>query len=443
MNLSTIKNIYQNIPPSLIAPLEIIPFSVFAGSSYREQLQILNTYNNLSIKDKRSYSQRALINFLNDAIRHVPFYENWANKNGINEIKSPADLKNFPIIDKNIVQNDISDFCHKKAKGSYKVTTGGSSGKPLSFFHTKRCYGKEWAFLTDLLKSHNIPINSRRYSLRGLDSLKENSKVELNPLYKELKIAPHSVTNESLQSVWNQIESFGGEWIHGYPSIVYQFCIALEEMKLKLKTVKKVLLISEQVHDFQKKKIEEVLRCEVISFYGMSERVVFAELKNQELIPHPMYGISEIIEGEHVGTGYINDGTVLIRYKTGDKLTGRINDYGFIDKFEQFEGRWSGSSLIGSKGEKINMTILNTHDKAMTDIKNFQFHQEKVGEVTLKIVINSNFKEITAIKIKKLFQKKLGPNFKLKLKIVDKISFSKRGKHQYIISTVPGFNEPN
>ena len=79
----------------------------------------------------------------------------------------------------------------------------------------------------------------------------------------------------------------------------------------------------------------------------------------------------------------------------------------------------------------------------MTDITNFQFHQEKVGEVTLKIVINSNFEEMTAIKIKKLFQKKLGPNFKLELKIVNEISFSKRGKHQYIISTVPDFNDPN
>lgn len=436
MNLSSVKNFYLKIPASFLFPLEYVPYSVFAGSSYRNQLKILSHFDHLDFYEQRSLAEKVGISFLNDAIKYVPYYREWALNKNIQKISSLMDLKLFPIIDKSVVMERLQDFCDERSSGRYIVSTGGTSGRPMKFYHTGKCYGREWAFLANFLKKNGVSVDSRRYSLRGVDTLRSHSPTGRNPLYKELKIAPWSITKDGLLTNWSDITKFRGKWIHGYPSLVYQFCLLLEKLNLSLPEVRCVLLISEKLHEFQKKKISEVLNCKILSFYGTSERVVFAPLSGEELSPHPLYGVSEVVNGEHLGTGYINDGTVLIRYRTGDAVIPKTTYNNLVTSFGQFEGRWLTDSLVGNGGETINMTILNTHDPLITLLKNFQFVQKSLGEVCLRVVPEDTLSEENIAKILDLFRNKLGPNFKLDLEVTDAIFPTSRGKHRYIVSEI-------
>lgn len=435
LNLSEIKRWYYQCPAPVTAPLVYVPFEIFAGKSFRVTKARLKHFDSLPEDEKSAVSRSFLVSKLNDYISHVPFYRRWAQENEVAEITSPEQLFEFPIIGKEELGEGCDDFIHDAAKGLYKVSTGGSSGAPTNFYHTPKCYGREWAFFANFLEANGISVNSRRISLRGVDTFSSGSAIRYNSLYKELMISPSALSTETIKGLWAKISSFGAEWIHGYPSTVYRFCEMLSKLGLSLPKVTTVVLISEQIHDFQRSVIERVLGAKVISFYGMSERVVFAPMVEGVFIPHPLYGVSEIVDGEHVATGFVNDGTCLVRYRTGDRLDAVTND-GLVTVFSEFQGRWSGDSLVGFNGEKINMTVLNSHSEHLRHIDRFQFLQKEKGKVLLLVVPAKSLSDSDFREIAEIFRRKLGSGFELSAKLTDHIEVSPRGKHLYIRSEV-------
>tara|TARA_Y100000022_G_scaffold147311_1_gene129074 strand:+ start:1143 stop:2456 length:1314 start_codon:yes stop_codon:yes gene_type:complete len=434
MNLLSIKKIYYSLPQFVKWPLQFLPFYIFAGKDYRETKRLLSKYNLLNSEEKLDFSRNFALNKINDYILNVPFYRTWAQQNTIKEITSIEQLKEFPIIDKKIVMDNPLMFKHDKARGLYEISTAGTSGKPLKFFHTPSCYGKEWAFLDNLVSPYGVKIDSKNYSLRGVDVINADDKISHNYLYNELIISPSAISPTKISNIIQQLEKFNAQWIHCYPSTLYLLAKALKEKGLRLPMLKNALLASEQLFSFQKDLIHSVFDINLISFYGMSERVVFAEFKDDIFLPHPLYGLSELIDGEHVASGFINDGTCLLRYRTGDKLKGVVNRSGFLDSFTEFDGRWKGSHLVGESGEMINMTVLNTHCKLLDSIQLFQFRQSKKGECLLLLKPNNEFDPNDELLIKNFFQTKLGNGFNLQTKLVSEIERSSRDKHQFIIS---------
>lgn len=431
-NLSSVKKIYHSCPPFVTAPLRYVPFEVFAGPHFRNTSTLLNQFDALEIEEQTSLTDLKLVSTLNDYIKNVPFYREWSREIGIDRITNPTQLFEFPIIGKEHIANDAKAFIHDEAKCLYSVSTGGSSGAPVNFYHSPKCYGTEWAFFSNFLKSHGVSVNSRRYCLRGVDTFSADAVVATNNLYKELMISPSALSKERIGECFKQLSDFGGTWIHGYPSTVYQFCKILSELNFKLPKVKSVVLISEQVHDFQTTTIEEVLGAKVITFYGMSERVVFAPMKNDVFVPHPLYGVSEIVDGEHVATGFINDATCLVRYRTGDWLEAKTNELGLVAEFSKFQGRWKGSSLVGFGGERVNMTVLNSHSSLLKHVEKFQFRQSEMGKCELALKPSSGFIADHEQSIGDIFRNKLGSGFELTTTLVSDIETSPRGKHQYI-----------
>ena len=437
--LHKVKNFYRSLPPFLTTPLLFVPHRFFGGREFKTTLGELNKYDRIVDKSKRrEFEELILCKFLSDAIRHVPYYRNWARSNGLETINSYKQVFDFPIINKEVVQERVEDFIDDRCQSKYPVYTGGTSGRQLKFFHSNVSYGREWAFLANFLSRYGVSIDEKRYSLRGVDVKDEGTLCQINPVYKELIISQHANTPENIEKIFFKISSFKGKWIHGYPSTVYQFCLALKEKKLAIPSIKSVLLVSEKLYDFQKDLIEEVLKAKIISFYGMSERVVFAPLTTDGFIPHRCYGVSEIIDGEHVATGFINNGTCLIRYKTGDCLEGKLDSDGLVQRFSSFEGRWGGDSIVGLSGVKINMTVLNTHSELLNGIQKYQFRQSTIGQCDLLLQSTKPIPDDKVTSIQKLFQAKLGKDIKLSCKLVDKVEVTSRGKHKFVHSAIKG-----
>lgn len=436
MNLSLIKNIYNSIPSGAKMPLQLLPFGFFCGKEYRRQMGEVEKYNQASDLTRKKLQDEILLTTLNEAINFTPFYKKIAQKKNLTTIESIDQLSLFPILSKDMVVDNLDDFLDCRYKHSrYSVSTGGTTGQQLNFYLSNECYSREWAFVNSYLKSNGVNENSRRICLRGVPGIQGGSLIGFNYLYKEMLVSPFRLTIENVASNIADIRKYNAKWLHGYPSSIEQFSRALLTLGESLEDIGHILLVSEQIYKDQIEVITSVFpNAKLLSFYGMSERSIFAEKGDGDFVPHGLYGVVELVDGELVGTGFLNRATTLIRYRTGDSATGVVNEKGFVERISSINGRWGKDSLIGIGGARISIAALNIHSKELDKVLRYQFVQSVPGKCELRIVVGESFSESMTHSIAKVFQEKVGEELEITAKVVDDIPLTARGKHRYIIT---------
>jgi len=434
INLEKLKKLYKNLPDEVTYPLLYLPFNLFCGGEYRKLFKTLQESTSLSEDQVEILRNQKLISYVNDSIKHTKYYADIAKKLKIEQIVNIEQLFEFPLLTKEHIQNELDLFlddryCHQR----YKVTTGGTTGKQTELFLGNDCYAKEWAFVNAYLASNNVNVDAKRLCLRGVSGIKPNKLLGYNFLYNELLISPFRLNDESIINNISEIKKFKPNFIHGYPSSVKEFATILENNEEIIESIKTILLVSERIYPEQITQIKKVFNANILSFYGMTERVVFAPLIDNSYIPNQLYGVTEEVNGELVGTGFINSATRLIRYRTGDTAT--VNKTGgFVTKIEELTGRWGKEYLQGKTGVKITMTSLNTHCNALERVKKYQFYQKVIGCCDLLLVLNTDFTDSDLKNVSSTFQEKVGGELDITCKIVKDIPLTNRGKHQFIIT---------
>ncbi len=442
-SLNFIKNIYHKTPQNLLLPLQYVPFKIFCGKSYRETLLTLQKFQQYSDREQDDFCNKLLVNYLNESINGTRFYRDFSLSNKISVVKHPEQIFDFPILYKEQIQKDLDWFLDKNYKKySYMVTTGGTTGNQTKLYMYNKAYAVEWAFLSDFLQREGVNIDSRRLCLRGVSEINRGSFFDYNHLYKELRISPFRLNGISVKSNFSILKRFKPVWIHGYPSTVYEFCKHLKANKLTLPSISNVLLVSEQLYPEQESIINEVLKCRISTFYGMSERVIFAPRVNNIYVPSRLYGFTELINDELVGTGFMNKATRLIRYKTGDTATAVIKNKS-VKEVYSLEGRWGKNFLIGKNNVRIYMSSLNVHSLQFKDVIRYQFYQKKIGECLILLQGGAEISDKEIGNIIDTFQKKVGTAIVFTPKIVSNIPLTSRGKHQFIISEIEENYEKN
>ncbi|WP_158655039.1 hypothetical protein [Vibrio campbellii] len=407
----------------------------FCGKEYRKQLQLLSLPSSSSLEQ-----EDMLVCYLNECITYVPFYKRIADEKGIDKITSTADLLLFPIISKQDIQDNLDDFTDQRFKSSsYTVTTGGTTGSQTKILMSNCAYSKEWAFVNYYLRTNGVDENSNRICLRGV-ATGGGKFITYNYLYKEILLSPFKLNSENLVNNFNEILRFNAKWIHGYCSSVSELSRILNENKMKIESIKHILLVSEKLHSDQEKNIRLAFpKAKILTFYGSTERVIFApkDIISNKFMPSKTYGLTEIINGELVGTGFINKATRLVRYRTGDLASAEVNNSivdSIVDSIVSIDGRWGKEFMLGRSGAKITMTSLNIHSDVMSDVVRFQFYQVKKGFCTLKLQVDSSFNRSNLAKIVNEFQVKLGDEIIIRPEVVGEIPLSARGKHTFIVS---------
>jgi phenylacetate-CoA ligase len=192
--------------------------------------------------------------------------------------------------------------------------------------------------------------------------------------------------------------------------------------------------------------LENFFNCRFSSFYGHSERLIFAIAKPglQEYAPNLDYGYIELIDnegkvitennviGELVGTSYDNKVMPLIRYKTGDYTS--YSDYE-TRTFGPIEGKWGQLTLLGLNGEEITLTALNLHSHELNDVLKVQFVQNSKGSVTIRIMF-SGIKTMDELrKLEGILSNRVGKLIEFHIEISDTFLLNSRGKAPLIINS--------
>jgi len=433
MDFNKIKKLNEKCPQFIkVACAPFIRGRLIKNKVFINTYKGIDKFNSLSEEEKDLQQFKKLKDDLIYCYNNVQYYKELFDKINFDpyKITKIQDIKTIPYLTKEIVIENEGKLLSKENINYYLAHTGGSSGKPLAIYLDKESIYKERAFVYNYWAKFGYDVKkSKMLTFRGLEF--EGKTYKFNPIYNEIVMSPFKLNENTIDEYVKVIRRFKPNFICGYPSALMNFCRLLEKSKESL-TFKGIFFISENCSVEEKSYIEGVLKGKSTSFYGHSERAVFAEKYDDTYVFNKLYGYTELIPLEEenkyriVCTGFLNKKMPLVRYLTDDIAV--IHD-GNMDII----GHWDKEMLIGKNEEKISIASINFHTDEFKKIKQYQFEQLEKGKVILKIVKEENISKDDISLMNKALEKKLKNILDVEIKIVDSIALSNRGKVKKII----------
>ena len=393
------RNNLTRIPYKVGKHLSFIPYAYRPGLSnnYRSAKRAIQYFSSSSTADQKMRIFEQVKQQVIKAYDDIKFYRDTYDKYNFNvrEINSFEDLKNIPIIKKdNLLEWDLEQRSNMTL-GGMKANTGGSSGKPLSFYTPAAKMGIEWAHLHFIWqKQMNFKFTDLKLMVMGRSDIQ--NLVEYDFVRHSLKIDIYSSYREISERLYKSFKGAPIHFLHGYPSAIYELALYCKTDQVLLdllrQNLKGCILNSEFPHNFQRKIIEETFKVKSYAFYGHSEGCIIAyETDIGKYAPLQSYGFTEAIELEGeinlVGTNFYNNISPLIRYNTEDKVENPQFEEGLLKAFQIKEGR-SGEVILDKEGKKIPLTglIFGRHHKLFDYSKHIQIQQKVPGKAKILFV---------------------------------------------------------
>jgi phenylacetate-CoA ligase len=394
----------------------------------------------------------ALLASVNRAIVEVPFYR---DRYGGRTIGSREEFENsIDFIDKDGIMANYDRFINPHVKlGDYDTgTTGGTSGKPLTFIAPKSRY------IVELATMHSLWARAGfRFDVRAVirnHRLNNGRRYLINPLTREIIFDGFQLTGEHFEYIYRTIRQFGIRFVHCYPSTAFEFAIFLQQSGLDASCIAAFLSGSENIFDYQREMIQGRLGIRFYNWYGHSEKLVLAGYcaGTDHYHVEPTYGYFELVDdngkdvresgkvGEIVGTSFYNPGMPFIRYRTGDYAE-YVGDYcpacnRNLPVIRNIRGRWSGDRIYNADGTFVTTTALNLHNELYQVINGMQYLQERKGALTVLIVKSPVYNYGHEASLYDHFQSKLHRETVVTIQYVDRLRRLPNGKFVQIISSI-------
>jgi phenylacetate-CoA ligase len=336
-------------------------------------------------------------------------------------------------------------------------TTGGTTGKPLTYFSDEDEHSVFWADLWRAWTWAGYELGDRRASIGGSrpssSGFSYHSYIRSRIMERNLSLSSFDVTPEAMGDHVEKLRKFKPKVIRGYPSSLFLFARYINENTVSKLGIKSVISISEQLYEHQRKTIEEAFECPVFDNYGCPDGGVLAcECEEHEYHLNSENAIVEIIkdgevvgpgeEGEMVSTNLTRFAMPFIRYRTGDvgkrgdnesicgrglrmlaSISGRTSDYIILSDGNLLSGV-SIAALFNSISSKIH-------------IQQYQVVQESRDKIDIFIVKAKGYSETDTELLENALRDNLGKGMGMELKFVNNVPLTVHGKTISVISKLP------
>lgn len=437
MNLNKLKILYKSSPLFIQRLSSKLPKSILIGKEFAKWEDFLTKES----IDLGSYSYEKIKETLFYSYENISYYKKTFNKVGFhpNDFDKIEVLQELPTINKDIVKENYEDLVNHNYNKFFEVTTGGSSGDPMKFLQSSNIWAKECAFVYNYFGKFGYNLNVIKATFRGGDFSESDINSckywFYNPIQNELHFSPFHISKNTINFYLKKLNFHKPKFFHGYPSAIRSLMNCMIEKSLRLDyELNTIFLISENVSIDDVNDFSSFFNCKVVSFYGHSERLIFAPIKDdsQNILYKPdlRYGYNFVNKNDElVGTSFDNFKMPLINYQTND----------FVDIHNglySIKGRWDQDFLIGINGEEISLTALNVHSNIFDNVNTFQYYQDKKGKVELLLVVNDNFNKHEGIEIIKALKMKVNNVLEFEIKIVENPLLTERGKFKRIFKNL-------
>lgn len=379
------------------------------------------------------------------------------------DIRSFDDLLGIPLLDKETIKSNYDAFIVDGVNKDdlLKITSGGSTGNPLTVYHDEafniRNRANTFYYLS--IFGHN-PYESRSVRMHGdpiPPELISDGSYSFKVGDNKLILSSQHISESTIRKYVDLIREFKPQYLHAYPSAVYALCSLMQDAGLDLGLeLECVYCDSEMLYPGQKSLIEKVLNCEVHQTYGHTESATLAVSMPgcSSLHVLPQVGYTEIIKengqraylpgetGEIVATGFHNEVFPLIRYRTFDIATIAMPCPGCACSYqvlESIQGR-TQDYAVGRDGTRVPAAPgLFDYNIDWSGVRRFQVVQNKAGHLDVFIEMEKDagvsFEELSA-RLSMHLDNVFGDHFSLNIIQAMEIDRTGRGKFRYFIQNI-------
>ena len=386
--LQKVKDVYRSLPPWVTAPVRCVPNDLLFGKSYRQCVpQVTMDYLGTNLKSVLDYARVHTV----WGREHIPEFIRTEDARKI--------VDDLPCVSTDEVAAEPQRFISDEATdvNSYTTTTGGSGRHPTMIRLSNVSFGVEWKHMLAIwqqggyCRQKDVKVTFRGYHL------KPGELVRRDPVYNELSVDPFQLNDANFPQLLAAITSKGVTCLHGYPSLVKMFMERLKAMEEKF-PVRQIMLGSEGASVALKRELAEFFGAKVISWYGLSEKVILAYDADAtgRFMNFSSYGYPRVVDvdadgmGELVGTSFVNFAMPLINYRTGD--SGRIVEEDGRQIIENLQGRWGKDFVYRSKNSRIPTAAINLHGSVQQKIIFYQLIQNEYGKMLVKVLPRTEWK---------------------------------------------------
>lgn len=458
MSENIFKHLFNNIPEGVMKYYSRLPFSLRAGRSYRNTVILVNRSQWYSISKLNRHQFGRLRNLLVYSNKKVPFYRSLFKQISFDPLtfNDLSEFESIPLLHKKDVYDHYealksSDF---NSLNSYTGYTGGTTGHPLRILRSIDSHFIEWAFIHTLWQRVGFTPKSKRIAFVGVPFRKDKITTwKYNHFHNELQLSPRHMNKHNLKDYVSLIKEFKPHYIYGLPSAITILARYLSEHELCLDGIRAVLCGSENINITQKSLISDAFNARLYSWYGQTEQVVLGGECEHSSDYHlfPEYGYTEIVDesgntikeagkiGEIVGTGFSNMAMPFIRYRTGDfgeYATGSCACGRRYVRIRNIVGRRHNQYLVGNNGEHIVFSSIDTQKSAFENVYQWQFIQDRPGQVIVSIVANKNIIDDDITCIEKELNIQGDKNLHFSIVIVDDLIRTQTGKVKGLIQRI-------
>ncbi|WP_426430659.1 CoF synthetase [Winogradskyella sp. HB-48] len=400
------------------------------------------THEILEVKN-RKLSEAENAKQLNKLITHTlqttSFYKN----------KELKELKEFPIINKNIIREDFDAFLSNKYDKSNcrQVFTSGSTGSPFRIYHNKEKVQKINADNIWFSSQANYNIGDPLIFIRAW-LFKLTLKIKLDYFKKNITpVSTFDVIENGIEIFIEKLNARGKVLsFMMYGSTLEHICKYLDTVEknpVRFKT-KSIITISDALSPYAKQAAQKYFGITPLSRYSNTESGIIAQqlydsqdrfrinnssfvieifdLEKDVLLPHGQ-------AGRIVLTDLYNFAMPLIRYDTGDVGIMNVDASGTL-YLTQILGR-KLDQLFTTKGKLLPSLFMSSMLNEFGEFKQYQIVQKTKTEYYINL---NTDKEFDATKLIDKYKSYLGEDAVVKVNIVNDIPLLSSGKRRQVVN---------
>lgn len=423
-------------------------------------LDVNNLFLKLQKKESWSKQQwqdhqnRLFLDFVEFCYNESPYYKELFDTNNLKlkDIKSIEDIALIPILTKDMVRENLDKLMvQKNVNKNFTVHTTGSTGTPLTFFGSKERSEHIVAGLWRLYARCGWKPGEQIATIWGFQKNMPNWKLRLRDYFSGTTHLNAWKANDSDFEKWFKIlKKKNVRIIMCYGSSGSRFANWILENNHKYNGLKGVFSTSEKLYEQQKLLMEEAFNCPIFDMYGCGEAIHLAcSCKNGNM--HLTTDMSIIEEGpvnddgqtSLIVTGFTNRTVPFLRYQNGDSgtLSKEQCNCGLNTPLMELKVSRLSDVFRFSDGKKYPSLyfVLRLYKEGFDGVELFQFHQDKIDHIFLRVVKNKKFTNQTHDNlIKAIAEICIHINHKaiVELSYDDHIEQSSTSKHYYAKSDI-------
>ena len=422
--------------------------------SYLETLEKTQWYSRDDIEALQLQKLQAL---LTSAGEHSPWHAKRIETSGINcdDLTFEA-FRKLPTMTKADAQHYGNEMAwHAVPGGSFRYTTGGSSGQPLIFHYGRSRQASDAAGRIRARRWWGVNVGDPEVYLWGAPvELNKTDRIKTirDRLLNQLVLNAFAMSPENMSIYLTAIQKFKPKCIYGYASSVALLANYARQngRQLSLPDLKVVCTTGEPLYPEQRQLISETFNVPVANEFG-SRDIGFTAHENshQQMVLMSESVLLEVLDpegnpvkagemGEAVMTGLCSEAQPFIRYRTGDMIllsADADKDGRGLHVIKEVAGR-NTDFLIHENGSIIHALAAIYILRETGGVEQFKITQQAINEFDVLIVTNPLWDPDSLNTIEEKFKARFGRKSNTHIQLVDNIAPEASGKIRQVVSKV-------